>query len=88
MYFQYLPEKKIIGMPYNIGMEKLVKMRLWEIRTEKGITLQELSHRTGISKSTLANYENEKHYPSVLQLAKIASALDTKIDNLYESPYK
>lgn len=55
---------------------------------KKGITLVELSRRTGISKSALNNYENGKRFPDMLQMEKIAAALDTSISNLYDSSYK
>ena len=61
---------------------------IWKARTEKGISLMELSRRTGISKSALNNYENGKRHPNLLQLELIAKALDTSISNLYESEYK
>ena len=63
-------------------------INIWKARTEKGISLMELSHRTGISKSALNNYENGKRQPNLLQLELIAKALDTSISNLYESEYK
>ena len=63
-------------------------INIWKARTEKGISLMELSRRTGISKSALNNYENGKRQPNLLQLELIAKALDTSISNLYESEYK
>lgn len=63
-------------------------IKIWEARTKKGITLVELSRRTGISKSALNNYENGKRFPDMLQMEKIAAALDTSISNLYDSSYK
>lgn len=61
---------------------------IWHKRIEKGISLNELSKLTGISKSALDNYENEKRYPTIKQLELIAAALDTKISNLYDSEFK
>ena len=63
-------------------------INIWKARTEKGISLMELSRRTGISKSALNNYENGKRQPNLLQLELIAKALNTSISNLYESEYK
>lgn len=63
-------------------------VKIWEIRAQKGISLKELERRTGISKSALNNYENGKRYPDMLQMEKIAEALNTSISNLYESPWK
>lgn len=55
---------------------------------KKGITLRELSKRTGISKSALDNYENGIRCPNMNQIELIAKALNTSISNLYESQYK
>lgn len=63
-------------------------IKIWEIRTEKSISLKELERRTGISKSALNNYENGKRSPNLNQLELIAKALNTSISNLYESDYK
>ena len=65
-----------------------MKLRIWEIRSKKNISLTELSKLTGISKSALNYYENGNRFPNMLQMEKIAAALDTSISNLYESPYK
>lgn len=63
-------------------------VKIWEVRSKKGISLRELERRTGISKSALNNYENEKRYPDLQQLEKIAIALNTSMSSLYESDYK
>ena len=65
-----------------------MELLIWQIRTEKSITLMELARRTGISKSALSNYENNKRYPNMAQMELIAKALDTSIINLFDSPYK
>lgn len=35
-------------------------IKIWEVRNSKGVSLVELARDTGISKSTLNNYENNK----------------------------
>ena len=65
-----------------------MKMLLWKTRSEKGITLVELAEQTGISKSALSNYENNKRYPNMAQMELLAKALDTSITDLFDSPYK
>lgn len=66
----------------------MIKILIWQQRKQKGITLVELQKRTGIGKTTLNNMENEKVSPTILQLEKIARALNVKISDLYESEYK
>ena len=36
-----------------------IQERLWELRKDKGLNLEELSELTGISKSALGSYEKE-----------------------------
>ncbi len=65
-----------------------MEILLGQIRISKGVTLMELEKRTGISRSSLNNYENGKIVPDLLKLEKIAIALDVRITELFESEYK
>ena len=65
-----------------------MKILTWQARIRKNITLVKLSKLTGIGKSTLNNIENEKTSPTMKQMEAIAKALDVKISDLYDSPYK
>lgn len=62
----------------------MIKMLIWQQRSKRDITLVELSKMTGISKSTLNNFENEKTSPNLLQLEKISVALDCEITELFQ----
>lgn len=65
-----------------------MKILTWQVRSNKKVTLVELSRLTGISKSTLNNIDNGKVSPTIKQLEAIAKALEVRINDLYESPYK
>lgn len=65
-----------------------MKILTWQVRNCKKVTLVELSKSTGISKSTLNNIDNGKVSPTIKQLEAIAKALEVRISDLYESPYK
>lgn len=65
-----------------------MKILIYEVRTAKGMTLQELSQATGIGKTTLNNFENQATFPTLYQAELIAAALDTTITELFESKYK
>lgn len=65
-----------------------MKLLIWQTRSKQGITLAELSKRTGISVGALSYYENGKRYPNMAQIELIAQALGTSITDLFESPYK
>lgn len=65
-----------------------MQVTLWEKRTEKQFTLVQLAEKTGLGKSTLNNIENGKVSPTLIQLEKIAIALEVRITELFESEYK
>lgn len=66
----------------------MVIIKLWEIRTAKGLKLEAVEAVTGVSKSTLNNIENGKTSPTLANLEKIAKGLGCRISDLYESEYK
>lgn len=63
-------------------------IKLWSIRNEKGFTLEKLSKKSGIGKSTLNNIENGITSPTLFQLEVIAISLDVHIMDLFESDWK
>jgi len=60
--------------------------RLKRIRTERGVTLTELSEKTGISKSTLSRLENGQRRPSLELLLPLAQAHRVPLDDLVGAP--
>ncbi|HHY81331.1 MAG TPA: helix-turn-helix domain-containing protein [Clostridiales bacterium] len=54
-------------------------------RKKKGISLDELARRSGVSKSMLSQIEQEKTNPTVITVWKISRALDTTIEELVET---
>jgi len=55
-------------------------------RTHRGLTLRELSRRTGISPSYLSEIERARKPGSAATLAKLAATLNTTIDTLLTDP--
>jgi transcriptional regulator with XRE-family HTH domain len=55
------------------------------IRKQKNMSLDELSKRSGVSKSMLSQIEQEKTNPTVITVWKIARSLDMPISELMES---
>ena len=66
----------------------MVIIKLWEIRTAKGLKLEAVAAVTGVSKSTINNIENGKTSPTLANLEKVAKGLGCRISDLYESEYK
>jgi DNA-binding Xre family transcriptional regulator len=65
-----------------------MEILLWRVRTDKNISIKELSKMTGISVGALWNYENEVREPRLSQLEIIAKVLDVRISDLFDSEYK
>ena len=66
----------------------MMEVLTWQARTEKGLTLMQLSAMTGISKTTLNTIENGITSPTLDQLDAIARALNVKIIDLFDSDNK
>jgi DNA-binding XRE family transcriptional regulator len=57
--------------------------RLREARRRAGLAQVELAQKTGIHAVTIANYERERHRPSLDHALALASALDTSVEHLF-----
>lgn len=53
------------------------------LRRERGLTLEELGERTGLTKSYLSKIERERSTPSVAVAMRIAQALDVDVSRLF-----
>lgn len=60
--------------------------RIRVTRNQKGITLQEIADRTGLSKGFICQLENDKSSPSLHALEKIAGALNVPMAYLFLTP--
>ena len=61
-----------------------MKNRLREAREEKGISQEELSEKSGISRTTISELETEKKEVTTNNtLEKIATALGEKVSNIF-----
>ena len=60
-----------------------VELLIKKVRQEKGLTMEELSALSGVSKGHLSRLEREERVPSITTLCKIAIALDVKPEELY-----
>ena len=65
-----------------------MKIKVFEAREKSGVSGRELSRRTGLAVGTINNIENEKTSPTMHSMEKIAQALDTNIEELYDSARK
>lgn len=61
-----------------------MELRLREILTQRGITLKDFAHISGISPSNLSNYLNGNISPTLDTLKKIASFLNIDVVELFK----
>lgn len=62
-----------------------IEILLREIREEKGISINQLSKMTGISKGHLSRIENQETMPTILTIERIAIALKVDSKKLYKT---
>ncbi|MGE5674710.1 MAG: cupin domain-containing protein [Mycobacterium leprae] len=60
--------------------------RIRQTRTQKGITLQELADKSGLSKGFICQLENDKASPSLQALEKLAGSLGVSLAYLFLTP--
>lgn len=65
--------------------EIIIARRIKAIRTEKGLTLDELARLTGFTKSLLSKIENNKVSPPISTLATIARALEVSLGDFFSA---
>ena len=71
------------GTHPGILKEREVVRRIRELRVNRGLVLEDLSKRTGFSKSYLSKVENSDKAPPVSTLSKIARALGVSMSAIF-----
>ena len=66
---------------------KYVINKMKSTRVNKGISQMELSLRSNLSQSFIANIEKGKKQPSVLTLIRIADALEVNPQDFFPEPF-
>ncbi|QBQ39930.1 XRE family transcriptional regulator [Sphingobacterium psychroaquaticum] len=61
-----------------------ISSKIKEIRKEKGITIQELADRAGVSKGLISQIENNRTVPSLLVLVNIISSLHVDLNDFFK----
>lgn len=56
--------------------------KLKDLRIKKDLSMKELSEKSGLSIVSICGYENGKHIPSLVNINKLAKALDYSFDDL------
>ena len=66
--------------------ETIIGERVAKLRTQLGLTLDQLASQTGFTKSYLSKIENSRKVPPIGTLSRIAHALKTEITELLHDP--
>ncbi|GAA1915521.1 helix-turn-helix domain-containing protein [Nocardioides marmoribigeumensis] len=67
-------------------MTAAVGARVRDLRTRRRLTLEDVSARTGISRSTLSRLENDQRRPTLELLLALAAAYRVSLDDLVGAP--
>ncbi|MFV9635979.1 helix-turn-helix domain-containing protein [Mycobacterium neumannii] len=68
------------------GVDARVRRRLRELRTQHGLTLEEVARRSNIDVSTLSRLESGKRRLALDHLPRLAAALSVSTDELLRAP--
>lgn len=63
---------------------QVVGLRIRELRNQKGLSLKDLAYKIGMESSNLSVIENGRSNPQLITFAKIASALEINLSDLFE----
>lgn len=74
-------------MENNLEIKKLLGQRIKELRTKKGLTQEKLAEKVGFSQRTLSKIECGKTFITAENLAKLLTALDAEIEELFNFGY-
>ncbi|WP_321889905.1 helix-turn-helix domain-containing protein [Paraburkholderia bannensis] len=75
-----LPGKPAAAAPPRVGEQ------IQKLRSERKMTLDELSRAAGVSKSMLSEIERDKANPTIAVAWRLTNALGVKLDSLFAAP--
>ena len=67
-------------------IDPVLVSRLKAVRTEAGLTQAELAERMGVTRKTINTVENGIFIPSTVLALKLARALSTTVEGLFQLP--
>ena len=60
--------------------------RVRSLRSARGLTLDELAERSGVSRAMLSRIERGESSPTAVMLGRVASGLNTSLASLFDAP--
>jgi transcriptional regulator with XRE-family HTH domain len=77
----------LAGMASNRTLHALAS-RIKELRLDRGISQEELAHRSGLSRTGMGFLETGKRWPRLDTLLKVAEGLNITVDELLKGVQK
>lgn len=71
-----------------MDLRVVVGLNVQRIRREQTLSQEELSFRSGVTRSYLSGLEAGRRNPTILSLAKIANAMGVTVEDLIRQPAK
>ena len=62
-----------------------MRNRVRELRTQQGLTQEEIAERVGVSRQTIISIESGRYNPSILLAYKLARVFGQSIEDLFFS---
>ena len=85
MYKQDALERWFLGVPFKVADEE-IGSTLKKLRTERGLSIKEVSEDTGFSTSSISRLENGKTSITIRNLIKLLDFYGVKMAEVFSSP--
>ena len=69
-------------------MKEVISNRIYEYRSERGLTQEELAQRADVSRQTIIAIEKGNYTPSVHLALKLAKIFSKPVESLFEIEYE
>ncbi len=66
----------------DVDIRTIFASRLFSCRRIRNLTQGQLADRSGLQLSAISHFEKGRRTPSIINLVKLADALDVKVDHL------
>lgn len=73
---------KVETVYHNVPSAVMIGKRLRVHRHSNNLTMQEVQERTGVTPGLLSQYENGKHYPSIINLLLLCRCYGVSTDEI------